>query len=427
MESMHSTSRLARWVPFYYGWVVVGAVGLTVGLSTAVAGAVFSIFIEPWSDEFGWSRTAIVGAFSFGTVLAAVAGPVVGRATDRYGGRVILGGGALLIGGSLISLAFVTTLPLFYMAFAAGRGAMMNVQNLASPTVVANWFVRRRAFATAVMLSGNTVGMGLWPLLAGIVLAAHGWRVAILVLGVIVSVLAVVPLVLIVARRPEHIGLQPDGSPAVTDELSGGSKPFIEQQWTARQAVRTRAFWLLMAAQAAAVIVGGGSGVHRVPFFVGRGLADGWVGPMLLVWAIGLAIGGFVAAWSSKYMPNRRVIWASMMGTGITMLLILRVPADGTVLLFALVEGAFTGGIFAMLPVIYADYYGRGSIGTIRGWTHPVVMVALAAGPLYGAVIFDALDSYTWVFVSFGAVLIGGSAAAWFAVPPELPVDTRVR
>ncbi len=424
---MHSTSRLARWVPFYYGWVVVGAVGLTLGTSTAVAGAVFSLFVEPWSDEFGWSRTAIVGAFSFATVLAAVAGPVVGRATDRYGGRVILGGGALLIGGSLIALAFVTTLALFYMAFAVGRVAMMNMQNLASPTVVANWFVRRRAFVMAVMLSGNTVGMGLWPLLGGIVLAAHGWRVAILVLGGIVSVLAVVPLVLIVARRPEHIGLQPDGSPAVTDELSGGSKPFIEQQWTARQAVRTRAFWLLMAAQAAAVIVGAGVGVHRVPFFVGRGLADGWVGPMLLVSAIGMAIGGFVAAWSSKYMPNRRVIWASMMGTGITMLLILRVPADGTVLLFALVEGAFTGGIFAMLPVIYADYYGRGSIGTIRGWTHPVVMVALAAGPLYGAVIFDALDSYTWVFVSFAAVVIGGSAAAWFAVPPELPVDTRVR
>jgi len=423
---MQPTPKIVARFPFYYGWIIVAAVALSMTASSATAAPVFSIFIEPWSDEFGWSRTAIVGAFSFGTVLAAVAGPVVGRATDRYGGRVILGGGALLIGGSLISLAFVTTLALFYIAFAAGRGAMMNVQNLASPTVVATWFIRRRAFATAVMLSGNTVGMGLWPLLAGIVLAAHGWRVAILVLGVIVSVLAVVPLVLIVARRPEHIGLQPDGSPVVTDELSGGSRPFIEQQWTARQAVRTRAFWLLMAAQATAVIVGGGSGVHRVPFFVGRGLADGWVGPMLLVWAIGLAIGGFVAVWSSKYMPKRLVIWAFMTGTGITMLLILRVPADGTVLLFALVEGVFTGGIFAMLPVIYADYYGRGSIGTIRGWTHPVVMVALAAGPLYGAVIFDALDSYTWMFVSFGAVLIGGSAAAWFAAPPELPGDTRV-
>ena len=68
-----------------------------------------------------------------------------------------------------------------------------------------------------------------------------------------------------------------------------------------------------------------------------------------------------------------------------------------------------------------------GSVGTIRGWTHPVVMVANAAGPLYGGVIFDALDSYTWVFVSFGVVLIGGSAAAWFAVNPEPPVDTRVR
>ncbi len=419
MEDMHSTSRFAGWVPFYYGWVVVGAVGLTLGAATAVSGAVFSLFVEPWSDEFGWSRTAIVGAFSFATALAAVAGPVVGRAADRISGRFMLGGGALLIGGSLVSLVFVTRLALFYLAFAVARVAMQNMQNLASPTVVANWFVRRRGLATAVMLNGNNLGMGLWPLLVGAVLTTHGWRMAILAVGASVSVLAIVPLVLIVARRPEHIGLQPDGSRTVMHELDGESSLLIEHQLTVRQAVRTKAFWLLMVAHAATMLVGGGSGVHRVPFFVGEGLAGIWVGPMLLVWAIGLSIGGLAAAWSAQYVPNRRVIGSFMAGAGITMLLILRVPADGTVLLFALVDGVFSGGMFAMIPVIYADYYGRDSVGAIRGWTHPIVMMANAAGPLYGGVIFDALDSYTWVFVSFAAVLIGGSAAAWFAASPK--------
>ena len=423
---MESTSRLARHVPFYYGWVVVGAVGLTVGLSMAVAGPVFSIFIEPWSDDFGWSRTAIAGAFSFGTVLAGLAGLVVGPTLDRYGGRVFLGGGALLIAGSLISLTFATSLVFFYGALAVGRVAMMNLEHLASPTIVANWFVRRRAFAMAVVANGTTLGLGLWALLASVVLAAYGWQVAFWVLGVTVSILSTVPLVLVVARRPEHIGLLPDGGPAVPEGLNGASRPLVEQRWTARQAVRTRAFWLLMASQAATLSAGAGMSVHRVPFFVGRGLADGWVGPMLLVWTAGWMIGGFVAAGISRYVPKRRVVWAFMMGSGITTLLILRVPANGAVLPFAMVDGAFIACAFTMLPEINAYYYGRGSIGAIRGLTHPVVMVANAAGPLYGGVIFDAFEGYTWAFVTFGAVLIAGSITAWFAIPPGQPADSRV-
>ena len=425
METVESTSRLARRVPFYYGWVIVGAVGLTMGLSTAVAGPVFSIFIEPWSDEFGWSRTLIAGAFSFGTVLAGMAGLVVGPTLDRYGGRVTLGVGALLIAISLISLTFATSVVFFYGAVAVGRVSMMNLEFLASPTIVANWFVRRRAIAMAVVANGPTLGFGLWPLLMSIVLAAYDWRVAFWVSGATVGTLAVVPLVLVVARRPEQIGLLPDGSWAVP-ALDGASRPLVEQSWTTRRAVRTRAFWLLMASQAAATSAGVGLAVHRVPFFVDRGLADGWVGAMLLVWAAGWMIGGFVAAGIAPYVPKRRLVWAFMMGSGITMLLILRVPANGAVLPLALVDGAFSAGTFAMLSVIQADYYGRSSIGTIRGLTHPVAMAALATGPLFGGVIFDAFHAYTWAFVTFGAVLIAGSIAAWFAIPPGPSADMRV-
>jgi MFS family permease len=419
---MKSTPKLVTRVPFYYGWVVAGAVALSMTASSATAAPVFSIFIQPWSDEFGWSRTAISGVFSFATLMAAFAGPLVGRGLDRYGGRVILGVGALLIAGSLISISFASSLLFLYIAFSVGRVAMMNIQNLASHTVVANWFIARRAFATAIVINGNRLGLATWPVLAGSIVAASGWRTAFWVLGLSVATLALVPLIFVVARRPEEIGLHPDGRRPDPIVPGAASRP-PERSWTAREAVRTRAFWLLMAAHTGMMIAGGGSGVHRVPFFVGEGLDDALVGPMLFIQAIGMMTGGFVGAWATKHFAPSRVVGALMVGTTAMMFLILLVPANGFVLLYGFTEGVFSGGTFAMLPVMYADYFGRMSIGTIRGLTHPVVMIANATGPLIGGLVFDWRGNYSWAFLTFGTVTGVAALLVWFAAPPRGPVD----
>ena len=424
-EPMQSTPKFVTRVPFYYGWVVAAAVALTMTASSSNAAPVFSVFIEPWSLEFEWSRTAISGIFSFATLMSAFAGPLVGRGLDRYGGRLILGVGALLIAGSLISISFVSNLILLYAVFSVGRIAMMNIQNLAAHTVVANWFIERRAFATAVVINGNRLGLAVWPWIAGAVVVAAGWRTAFLVIGIGVGALAIFPLLLVVARRPEEVGLHPDGrDPALVKRR--GRSPVSDLSWTAKQAVRTPAFWLLMAAHTGMMVAGGGSGVHRVPFFVGRGLSGDLVGPMLFVQAVGMAAGGFAGAALIRKFPQRRVIAAFMLGTSGMMFLILQVPANGWVIAYSVTEGLFNGGVFAMLPVIYADYYGRLSIGTIRGLTHPVVMTANAIGPLLGGIIFDLRGDYTLAYVTFGTVTLIGAVLAWVARPPGTPVDTPV-
>ena len=158
---------LAQRTPFYYGWVVAGAVLVTMTISGAVAAPMFSVFLSQWTEEFGWSRTAISGAFSVGTVAAALAGPLVGRALDRYGGRLVMGGGALLMAVSIAGLGFMESLVGLYAGLIVGRTVLMSIQNLGGHTVIANWFVRRRAFATAVAVNGSRLGLGLWPLLGG--------------------------------------------------------------------------------------------------------------------------------------------------------------------------------------------------------------------------------------------------------------------
>jgi MFS family permease len=421
---VNRSTRLAHRTPFYYGWVVAGAVFVGMMISTTFAAPTFSLFIEPWTDEFGWSRTAISGAFSFATVLAALAGPLVGRAVDRWGGRFIIGGGGLLMAGALISMSFVTSLVMLYATFSVGRIAMMNVQNLAAHTVIANWFVRRRAFATAVAINGNRLGLAVWPLMVGGVFAFSGWRPAYLMLGGFATVLALVPMLLIVARRPEHVGLLPDGDRVPAGVAVDDSQVAEPRQWTPREALRTRAFWLLMLTHMGMMIAGGGLGVHRVPFFVGKGLSPALVGPLLVAVAAGMTAGGFAAAMASRRWEKRKIVAASMLGACAVMLAVLRVPATGFAVLIAFAEGLFFGGAFALIPVMLADYFGRSSIGTIRGLTHPVVVMANAFGPVFGGVVFDASGAYTGAFVTYAGVLVAGAAAAWFAIAPRAPVDS---
>ncbi|MCY4581406.1 MAG: MFS transporter, partial [Chloroflexi bacterium] len=293
---------------------MAGAVLMTMMISGAVAAPMFSVFIPRWSEEFGWSRTAISGAFSFGTIAAALAGPLVGRALDKYGGRLVMGGGALLMGLSVAGLGFVGSLAGLYAALVVARTALMSIQNLGGHTVIANWFVRRRALATAVAVNGSRLGLGLWPLLGAVLIAAMGWREALWTVGALMALLALFPLVAIVSRQPEDVGLQPDGRvpSQAHDDRSHGAR--AEHQWRPREAIRTQAFWLLLFAHMGAMLAGGGFGLHRIPLFLDRGLEESWVGPVLMLHAVGMLVGGFVAAWFMGRTSYRVVIAGCMAG-----------------------------------------------------------------------------------------------------------------
>lgn len=409
---------LAQRTPFYYGWVVAGAVLLTMTISGAVAAPMFSVFFSRWTDEFGWSRTAISGAFSFGTVAAALAGPLVGRALDRYGGRLVMGGGALLMAASVAGLGFVSSLVGLYAALVVARTALMSIQNLGGHTVIANWFVRRRAFATAVAVNGSRLGLGLWPLLGAALIASLGWREALWTVGALMALLALIPLALIVSRQPEDVGLHPDGRPPPEEQEGRRHQARTEHQWRPREAVRTRAFWLLLFAHMGAMLAGGGFGLHRIPLFLDRGLEEGWVGPVLLVHAVGMLAGGFAAAWAMERTSYRVVIAGCMAGASAAMAGVGFVPPGMAMAVFTFAESSVFGGVFAMLPVVYAEYFGRDSLGTIRGIAHPVVVASNAAGPVFAGYVYESSGTYAMALAAFSVVLGAGALSALLARRP---------
>lgn len=412
---------IAQRTPFYYGWVIAGAVLMTMTISGAVAAPMFSVFIPRWTEEFGWSRTAISGAFSFGTVAAALAGPLVGRALDRYGGRLVMGGGGLLMAASVAGLGFVGSLVGLYAALVVARTALMSIQNLGGHTVIANWFVQRRAFATAVAVNGSRLGLGLWPLLGAALIAAMGWREALWMVGALMALLSFFPLMAIVSRQPEDVGLHPDGRPPVHARADQPRQQVrTEHEWRPREAVRTRAFWLLLFAHMGAMVAGGGYGLHRIPLFLDRGLAEGWVGPVLMFHAVGMLAGGFVAAWFMGRTSYRVVIAGCMAGASAAMAAAGFIPPGAPMAVFTFAESMVFGGVFAMLPVVYAEYFGRDSLGTIRGIAHPAVVASNAVGPVFAGYVFETSGVYTFALAAFSVVLGVGALSALLARRPVL-------
>jgi fucose permease len=246
------------------------------------------------------------------------------------------------------------------------------------------------------------------------------------VIGILVLVFSLVPVVLLVARRPEDLGLHPDGDE--TEESQDAQPAYaLEQEWTARQALRTRAFWLLTCASMATAVCGAGLGVHRIPYFTERGMDPVLAGPLLISFAVGMGIGGFGAAYLSTRIALRKVLAFLMFSWMMLIVALLNIPISPVIFVYALAEGVLLGGFLAMNPVIYARYFGRGSLGAIRGLSHPLVVSANAFGPFYAGTIYDATgQSYTIAFISFGAFMGLSALLALFAKPPSWPRTATV-
>ncbi|MDH4175614.1 MAG: MFS transporter, partial [Betaproteobacteria bacterium] len=205
---------LAARLPFYYGWVILACVCAAGFSRQGSAVATLSIFVEPMTAEFGWSRTAISAAVSLGGVLGALVSPALGGFLDRNGARTVLCVAVLLTGIPVLLLSFTQSLAFFFLFYCTARMSFAGPYELGIYGSVVNWFVRRRAFATSIVTLAHMCGLAAIPLIAHFVMQAAGWRAAWVVIGVTVLAVGLVPTWLLLVRRPEDLGLRPDGERA---------------------------------------------------------------------------------------------------------------------------------------------------------------------------------------------------------------------
>ena len=405
-------ARLQRILPFYYGWVVVGASGTAVFARMAPAITTLTVFIYPMSQELGWSRTLIAGAVSAGALSSIVLSPAIGWAIDRFGSRPVLVSGVLTVGAAMTSLAWATIPATFYLAYAAGRVVFHTAAPIGASTVVSRWFVRMRGRAIGVIFFCGAIGGVVFTMSAAIVIDNFGVAEAWITLGVICLAVALLPNLLLVAERPEELGLLPDGDQEISADSESNQattrSPISSQlegdSFSTRQAIRSVTFWILVVTGFATFFVHAGVNVHIAAYLRDQGLTLTNAASVVTASWVVSAFGSVGWGWLMERLPAR-VLYAVMLAMlAGSVLLLLSASSVGGALGAAALIGLVAAGGNITPAVMYADYFGRASLGKIRGIGEIGVLVGQSTGPLLAGVVFDLRGSYTIIFVSFAAI-----------------------
>jgi sugar phosphate permease len=408
---------LAARLPFYYGWVILACVCAAGFSRTGSAVATLSIFIAPMTREFGWSHTEISAAVSLGGVLGALVSPALGVFLDRNGARAVLGLAVLLTGIALLLLSFTQSLAWFFVFYCTARMAFSGPYDLGIHGSIVNWFVRRRAFATSVATLVTMSGLVSMPLIAHFVMQASDWRAAWVAIGATVLLVGFVPTWVLHVRRPEDIGLRPDGA-RVTASAGGAAAQPLEPEFSRGEALGTPAFWLLSLYTLLVFPVQAGISLHQAPLLIERGLDPATAAAAVSTFALLSAVAGFAYGFWPRRVPLRFAL--ALVGLTLTASCVLMANVQSAPLAYcaAALFGLGIGGLLTMLPIAWADYFGRSSYGAIRGVALTVQVAGQALGPVLSGALRDATGNYAASLATFAVLAFAGSAAALFAAPP---------
>lgn len=424
---------VARRLPFYYGWVIFALMASTsYAARPLMSVSVLSVFVVPMTETFGWSRALLAGAVSLGGLCAVVISPVIGRLLDKYGAGLLISLTSAVAGACAVGLAGIQQAWGFYALYVLGRMVFASPLELATTTALSNWFIRRRALALALLGVTQGTGLAAMPLVAQWLITAWGWRDAWLVLGLYTLAVGVLPALLLVARRPEDMGLPPDPLPRCPGRSGVATAPHAanqtstpdagdshERQFTLRQAMHTRAFWVLGAFSATGFMAQAGVSLHQVSHYIHQGLTGPTAAIMASAFALAQVPAGLLWSALTRRLPIRWVLALAGLtvalgaaGTAVTATL-------GSGLIASGILGSGVGGLHLLLRLAWAEYYGRQYLGTIRGVTLPVQLGGQAVGPIAAGVLFDATGGYHGAFVGFAVVVVVGSLLVLAAVPPR--------
>lgn len=411
---------------FSYGWVIVFA-SLILLVGSFGTQLTFAVFLKSLSAEFGWTRAAISGAMSLAMGVSGLIGLVMGRLTDRFDVRIVIGIAMVVGAACYVLLAGMHSLWQFYLYFGLGGGICIGSTYAPVSATVSKWFSRRRALALGIALMGIGVGQMTLSPVAAYLIERTGWRTTYVILGVVILVCALPALFLLGRRPPETAAASRPGS-SEGGSTDGQASSSIEGM-TIRQAARTAPFWMMMIT---GVAIASGFYIiaaHLIPAATDAGIAPTTAALILTVSGV-VGIPGTVAGtwWLTDALGHRWALFVLCAGQAVALFLL--VPTSSLWAFYVL--AALLGFCFsASTPVRQAmapPLFGLRSIGAVLGFAYLAWSIGALAGPFLGGLIYDLTHSYDLAFVLGGVLLLIGAASVylWGAHKGEAGYATQV-
>ncbi len=427
-------SPLAR-LPFYYGWVVVVVAFLTIGVGVSVRTS-FSLLFPPILQDFEWDRGTTSAIFSVGFATSTLITPFLGVAIERFGPGLMMAAGSVLVSTGLILSTCSDNQILLYLSLgSAVVGGAIILAYTSHAYLIPFWFVRLRGFATGLAFSGAGIGaIILFPWLQSII-EADGWRRACWAMAIILLVIVLPMNLLFQRRRPEDMGLKPDGDglkstptrEAAVDTVV--DKAWAATEWTLESAVRTARFWWLALGLFFGMYIWYAIQVHQTQY-----LSEVGYTPMAAGFALGLVglfgVVGQIGIGSLSDRIGREWAWTVSISGFVAcyILLILMRHSQNELLLWGMVifQGGLGYGLSSIFGSVIAElFHGRG-FGRIFGACGVIISVGAAFGPWISGVMYDRSGNYdsAWVAAlgACGLSILG----MWLAAPRKVRLTSYV-
>jgi MFS family permease len=386
----------------YYGWWIVLA---SFTIAFYVAGTIFygfTAFIEPLAKEFGWSYTQISLAASLRGLEMGLLAPFVGILVDRFGSRKLLFSGVIVLGFGIILLGLTQSLAMFYGAFipiAFGAGGCTSVVTM---TAVANWFDKNVGKAMGVTTSGFGASGLIIPVIVWMI-AAYGWRTALIILGLGIWILGV-PVAFVMRNKPEDYGYAPDGTKSEKDEQISQRQTQVDG-FRFKEILKKKSFLFLNLAEMIRLVALTAVVTHIMPYLSSMEISRMSSGLMAAGIPLLSIFGRFGFGWLGDLFEKKYIMAISYSLMGLGMLALCHVKLTGMIYIFLFFFSNGFGGIAVLRGAFRREYYGRYNFGKLLG-----IMMGFGAcggiiGPTTAGWVFDRMESYYFVWLAFSGLI----------------------
>src|SRR5579884_1354105 len=380
----------------YYGWVMLFTVSLTEMFSWGILYYAFTVFLRPMRTSLGWSTTELTGAFSLALLCSSGAALPIGYWLDRHGTRWLMTLGSCAASLLLLAWATVENLTLFYLIWIGLGLAMATVLYDPAFALVATWFRQQRARALTILTFIAGFASVIFVPLAQWLIQVRGWRMALVILALLLATLTIPLHALVLRRRPQDLGLVPDGM-AVS---ASASSPPLEQERSIpmKTALRESSFWWITTAFTLSTLTVGAIVVHLVPFLIDRGYSASFAASSVGLIGIMALPGRLVFTLLGEHLPRRLVAALLFLLQAVALPLLLLVPTVVGVFCFVAFFGAGFGAITPARAALIADHYGSEYYARINSVVGLFVTGARAVAPVAAGMMYDLLRTYPPIF-----------------------------
>ncbi len=416
---------------FYGWWIVLGAALMQFfGAGTFYYG--FTVFFSPIRNTFGWTAAATSIAFTLQRLESGILGPVAGFLVDKLGPRkLMLAGWCVVVLGFLL-MSRINSLWPFYGTFLVVAMGMSFASGIVINTAVANWFNKNRSRSLTLAYLGPGICGILAPSLA-LLIGKFGWRETLIFVAITILVICL-PLSLLFRHKPSQYGYLPDGetpaaryqpasvpNPESPSRIARQGSDFSVRDFTAKEAMRTRAFWLLCSVSFFQQVGNSALMVHIVPYLESVKVPSTIAATAVTGMTLCSLIGRVGCGWLGDY-ANKRYLITIALGlqcVGLFIFSLVTMDKAWLILVFLLTYGPGYGGPIPVRPALQADYFGTRSFGTIMGLMSLITMIGGLASPTIAGWLFDVTGSYRLAWQTFTLVTLPAIPLMLLAKSPK--------